>query len=110
MTSAVQVPELSVHRDKMDGVEGDVRQLGQRLRDLHRQITQLQAELVHTVGQFDAAQGYELDDYRSTQSWLRHELRLHPREAAHLVGMARQLRHLPAVDAAFASGEISQAH
>jgi Domain of unknown function (DUF222) len=85
-------------------------ELGQRMRELHRQITQLQAELVHCVGEFDTMQGYEVDEYRSTQSWLRHELRLHPREAAHLLGMARQLRHLPAVDEAFTAGEISQTH
>jgi Domain of unknown function (DUF222) len=86
------------------------RHLADEIRTLHRQISQLQAKLVRCVGRFDAIQGYEPDEYRSTQSWLRHELRVHPREAAHLVGMARQLRHLPAVDDAFAAGEISQTH
>jgi len=80
------------------------------MRDLHRQITRLQAELVHAVGEFDAAREYELEEYKSTQSWLRHELRLHPREAAFMVGMARQLPKLPAVDAAFSAGDISQSH
>jgi len=87
-----------------------VRELGERMRDLHRDIAQLQAELVHTIGEFDTAQGYELDGYRSTQSWLRYELRIHPREAAHLVGIARQLRKLPVVDDAFTAGDISQSH
>jgi hypothetical protein len=77
---------------------------------LRRQITQLQAELVHTIGEFDAAQGYAVDEYRSAQAWLRDQLHLHPREASRLVGMARQLRHLPVVDEAFTSGEISQEH
>jgi hypothetical protein len=80
------------------------------MRELHRQIGVLQAELVHTIGEFDAAQAYELDDHRSTQSWLRHQLHVHPREAAQLVGMARGLRDLPTVDQAFAQGEISPAH
>ena len=80
------------------------------MRLLHRQIAQLQAQLVHCVGEFDAVQGYELDECRSTQAWLRGELRVHPREAAQLVGMVRQLRHLPAVEAAFADGAISQSH
>jgi len=80
------------------------------MRDLHREIAHLQAELVHGIGEFDTTQGYELDDYRSTAAWLRGELRLHPREAAHLLGMARQLRQLPAVDAAFTAGAISQTH
>jgi len=80
------------------------------MRQLSQHIAQLQAELVHTVGEFDTLQGYELDEYRSTQSWLRYELRMHPREAAHLVGMARQLRHLPAVEEAFSTGRISQTH
>ena len=86
------------------------RELGQQMRELHQQIAQLQAELVHTIGEFDATQAYELDAYRSTASWLRHELRIHPRDAAQLVGMARQLRQLPMVDEAFSTGEISQAH
>jgi hypothetical protein len=61
---------------------GRVRELGGRMRELHRQIARLQAELVQCVGEFDALQGYELDDYRSTRSWLRYELRMHPREAS----------------------------
>jgi hypothetical protein len=80
------------------------------MRGLHQQITQLQAELVHTIGEFDTAQGYELDDHRSTQTWLRHQLHLHPREAFQLVTMARQLRGLPEVDEAFGRGDISQTH
>ncbi|HEY3258827.1 MAG TPA: DUF222 domain-containing protein, partial [Pseudonocardiaceae bacterium] len=88
----------------------EVRQLGERMRELHQQIAQLQAELAHCVGEFDTAQGYELDAYRSTQAWLRYELRMHPRDASQLVGIARQLRALPAVDAAFSTGRISQAH
>ena len=87
-----------------------VRELAERMREVHREIAQLQAELVHSIGEFDAMQGYELDHYRSTPAWLRGELRLHPRDAAHLVGMARQLRHLPAVDAAFTTGQISHTH
>jgi Domain of unknown function (DUF222) len=80
------------------------------MRDLRRQINQMQAELVHCVGEFDALRAYELDEYRSTQSWLSHELHFHPREATHLLGMARQLRHLPTVDDAFSRGEVSQTH
>jgi hypothetical protein len=80
------------------------------MRELTRNIAQLQAELVHAVGEFDTLQGYELDEYRSTQAWLRYELNVHPRDAAQLVGMARQLRHLPAVDEAFTAGQISQTH
>ena len=87
-----------------------VRELGERICQLHQQIAQLQAELVHTIGEFDTRQGYELDDARSTPAWLRHHLRLHPREAAHLLGLARQLRQLPVVDEAFTGGEISQQH
>ena len=87
-----------------------VRELGERMRVLTRQIAQLQAELIHTVGEFDTLQGYELDGYRSTPAFLRHELHLHPRDAAHLLGMARDLRHLPAVDHAFSTGQISQNH
>ncbi|HEY3260612.1 MAG TPA: DUF222 domain-containing protein, partial [Pseudonocardiaceae bacterium] len=89
---------------------GGVRQLGERMRELHQQIAQLQAELIHCVGEFDTAQGYELDAYRSTQTWLRYELRMHPRDASQLVGIARQVRSLPVVDQAFAAGRISQAH
>jgi len=87
-----------------------VRQLAGEMRQLHRQIAQLQARLVQCVGEFDAAQGCELDEYRSTAAWLRGELHVHPREASQWVGMARQLRHLPAVEAAFTSGAISQTH
>jgi hypothetical protein len=94
----------------MDGVGGTVRDLGQRICQLHQQITQLQADFVHTIGAFDTAQGYELDDARSTQAWLRARLRLHPRDAAQLVGLARQLRQLPVVDEAFTAGQISQQH
>lgn len=91
-------------------MRGAVRELGVRMQELHRQITQLHAELVHVVGEFDAAQGYELEEYRSTQAWLRHRLRMHPRDASQLVDMARQLRQLPAVDDAFSEGAISKEH
>jgi len=101
---------MSAHHGRISDVGRTVRELGEQLRDLHSHITQLQAELVHTIGEFDTLQGYELDEYRSTQSWLRYELRVHPREAAQLLGMARQLRQLPAVDAAFSTGQISQTH
>jgi len=101
---------LSVLGRRIRSMGRGIRQLTERMRLLHRQIARLQAELVHCVGEFDTAQGYELDEYRSTAAWLRGELRVHPREASQLVGMARQLRHLPAVDAAFANGEISQTH
>ena len=84
--------------------------LAQHLRDLHRHITKLQAEFIHTVAQFDATQRYELDDYRSAAAWLPTELRSHARDAAQIVGMSRQLRQLPGTDAAFAAGEISQQH
>jgi len=85
-------------------------ELAERMRSLHRHIARLQAELVHCVGEFDAVQGYGAEDCRSTPAWLRGELRMHPREATQILGMARQLRHLPVFDAAFAAGEISQAH
>jgi hypothetical protein len=91
-------------------MSGGVRDLGERMRELHRQISVLQAELVHTIAEFDTTQGYELDEHRSTQAWLRYQLRIHPREASQLVAMARQLRQLPAVDEAFTEGEISQPH
>jgi hypothetical protein len=84
--------------------------LAQQLRDLHRHITKLQAEFIHTVAEFDATHDYELDDHRSAASWLRTELRLHARDAAQLVGMARQVRQLPGTDAAFTAGDISQQH
>jgi Domain of unknown function (DUF222) len=91
-------------------MERTARDLAEQLRELHQQITQLQARFVHCVGEFDTLQGYEADEYRSTQAWLRGELRLHPREAAQTLGMARQLRQLPAVDEAFTTGQISHTH
>ena len=85
-------------------------QLGRQIRHLYREVARVQSELVHCVGEFDAAKGYAPDGYRSTQAWLRAELNMDPRDASQAVGMARQLRQLPAVDEAFSTGGISQAH
>lgn len=101
---------MPVNHCMMGSMGRGIVELGQRMRELHRELTQLQAELVHCVGEFDSLQGHKLDEYRSTPAWLRGELRIHPREAAQLLGMARQLRKLPAVDEAFTAGRISQAH
>ena len=92
------------------GMARGVVELGQQIRDLHQQLTQLQAKLVHCVGEFDTQQGYKLHDYRSMQAWLRSELRMHPRDASQAVTMARQLRHLDLVDEAFTAGRISREH
>ena len=88
----------------------EISDLVREMRELHHHISQLQAELVHCIAEFDTAQGYQLQEYSSTAAWLRTELHLHPREAAQLVGLARALRQLPAVDQAFTAGEISQPH
>jgi hypothetical protein len=85
-------------------------ELVEQMRELQCCINQSQAQLAHCMAEFDAQQGYELFEYRSARSWAIAELRLDPGEASKLVLMSRQLRDLPAVDEAFTSGAVSQAH
>jgi hypothetical protein len=85
-------------------------ELAEQMRELQCHINQTQAQLAHCMAEFDAQQGFEVFEFRSARSWAIAELHLDPFEASKLVLMSRQLRDLPAVDEAFTSGAVSQAH
>src|SRR5687768_13810642 len=75
------------------------------LRPVVCQVQAAEARLIHAVHVRGAA-GH--DGARSTAAWLRNGLRVH--DAAQRVRASMALDRLPDVAAAFAAGEISEAH
>jgi len=84
------------------------------MREMERQIVDLAvamrsrvAEWLTLVGEFDACDGAAGSRFRGTAEWLAFECELTPRTARDHVRVARRLRELPLVAAAFSRGEVS---
>jgi hypothetical protein len=70
-------------------------------------VNRANAELTRTVRHADRTQACEHDGMKTAQSWLRGHGRLSPAVAARIVHSGRALEHLPAVETAFAAGEVT---
>jgi hypothetical protein len=70
----------------------------------------LQAEIVRSVGEWDARADWALDGALSPRSWLTHRAPISGVSASRLVGMARLAREHEATGEALRSGDVSCAH
>ena len=78
-----------------------------RTRELIRARNRLDAELARTVRRADVTSAPERDGLTSMKTWLRSHGRLSGRAVAQLVGAGRALEFLPALERAFAAGEVT---
>jgi hypothetical protein len=78
--------------------------------ELHRQLNRFQAVVTRATGRFDADGWWALDGSRIAASWLMGHCRLPKPAAKAQVHLARTLRHLPACEEAWLTGDISVAH
>lgn len=99
----------------MSGVHRDIFDLGQLSPDdLEEEICTLTAELfagtarlLELVAEFDERGDWEARGFGSCSTWLAWRLSMMPRTAREHVRVARDLRELPLVSAAFSRGELS---
>jgi hypothetical protein len=75
--------------------------------ELAGQITGATARLIGMIGEFDAAEGYHDWGMRSTAHWLSWQCGIGLTAGREQVRVARKLRDLPLLTAAFAEGRIS---
>ena len=68
----------------------------------------LDALIAEAVGEFDAAQLWDIDSATSMTAWLRDQASMTSNAARHLVSMAGRLRKLPVCAAAFRDGTLSR--
>ena len=65
------------------------------------------ASIVRDLSMFDQNAGWGIDGYKSLNSWLCHETRRSPGDAARMIQLMRQLRSLPVTEEAFANGTLA---
>jgi hypothetical protein len=73
-------------------------------------INRLSAQMTRMVRAADVREAYRDDGMGSMKTWLTGHCRLAGREAADVVRAGRRLEGLPAVEAAFAAGDLTPAH
>jgi 5-methylcytosine-specific restriction protein A len=67
----------------------------------------LTAQLLKTVGEIDASDGWRAEGATSATAWLRHRTRQSRRDASRCARAARRLRDLPVTAAAYREGALS---
>lgn len=83
---------------------------GQTVVALHAQLERLKAVVTKATAAFDAGREWEADGARSAAAWVSVKTRT-PLAAAHQrVRLGRDLRSMPASAAAWAAGQMSEAH
>lgn len=80
---------------------------GVALVDVLRLRDRLDARIMDSLGDFDAAQLWDLDGATSLTAWLRSSAGMTSRSAGRLSLLARRLRHLPVCRAAMAEGSLA---
>ena len=81
-----------------------------QLVELLEIVERLQAEIVRSVGEWDARTDWALDGALSPRTWLTHRAPITAVGASKLVGMARLARKHEATGEALRSGDVSCAH
>src|SRR3712207_4464971 len=78
-----------------------------RVRELSALQNRVAAELTRTVRKAEVRQSCEHDGLKSMASWLKSHTRMSGGEASQLLRQGRALAHLPAVQTAFAAGQLT---
>jgi hypothetical protein len=87
--------------------ELDIRADGDEIRSAVRVRDRLDARIAAAVGEFEAAELYDLDGDLTMQTWLRHHTGASPATASRMTARGRKLRSLPVLSAAFLDGQLS---
>jgi hypothetical protein len=82
---------------------------GEAIVALHRQLERLTATVTKAVAAFDASREWEADGARSSAAWMVARCRVAQSTARRRVRLGRELRAMPATDAAWTAGEIGGA-
>ena len=82
---------------------------GAELATLGRQINANQYRVVHVAARFDEELEWFRLGHRSASGWIAAQLQIQTSTAREWIRVGHALRHLPLIDAAFASQEISYA-
>src|SRR5207302_10037148 len=83
---------------------------GETIVALHRQLARLEAVATRATAAFDAGRSWEADGARSAAAWIGIRCHVPTSAARRRVRLGRELRHMPAVEAAWARGDIGEAH
>jgi len=96
----IMFDDLMVQLDDIDALGDQISRLAGSLAvGTHRLIT--------AIGQFDAAEGWAKQGALTCRQWLSWKIGMGKGEAREKVRVARALRELPELDAAFGRGEVS---
>ncbi len=87
--------------------ELDVPVDGAALKQVCKLADRLSAKISEAVGEFDAAELWDLDGATSMTAWLRHEANQSSRDASRHTKTGRRLRACPATRSAWTDGSIS---
>jgi hypothetical protein len=78
--------------------------------ELHRQLARLEAITTRATARWDADQRWADDGARSPSSWIAHRCHIPSSIARRRVRLGRELRHLPRLEEAWSSGDLSEPH
>ena len=82
---------------------------GEMIQELHRQLARLTAVTSRAVAAFDAGRSWEADGARTAAAWLSTRCGGPVRDARRRVRLGRDLRAMPAAEAAWLRGEVGEA-
>jgi hypothetical protein len=93
-------------------VDVDARDLGdsETVIALHRQLARLEAVVTRATADWDARQEWTADGGKSGATWLIHRCHVAEATARRRIRLGRELRHLPATEAAWLAGDLEEAH
>jgi hypothetical protein len=102
--------QLEIAVGALESEEIDGLALADDLRALHRLQARFEAQVSRRVSVFDATHQWAADGSRSAAGWLVRHCRMLASAAHRRVKVARQLRSMPLVAAAWQSGAITTSH
>jgi hypothetical protein len=106
---AVVLDELIAAVDGLCAADPALLGDGEALQVLHRQLDRLEAATTRAAAAFDAGRSWEAEGARTASAWLAVRCHLPLASARRRVQLGRALRHMPAVEAAWLTGDIGHA-
>lgn len=104
------VTELTAALDRVCAAEPSRLAGPESVVALYRQLERLSAVAARASAAFEAAGTWEADGARSAATWLARRCDQPVGVARRRVALGRSLRHMPAVEAAWLAGALSEAH
>ncbi|HXA74989.1 MAG TPA: DUF222 domain-containing protein, partial [Acidimicrobiales bacterium] len=107
---STSIRELATAIDRLLEEGVDAHRDATSIRWLVQQGTRLESVISSSAAAFDASGDWALYGAKTSSAWLARTCRLPKAVARRIVKRGRHLRHLPAAEKAFQSGEINAAH